>query len=277
MQPLQRPTKVSQTTDRIGLRVLILALCFLWFFALWGKLVQAVAAGFALTLLWNQVIVYGEKRTLAAREQSLRRKIGGQLAVDSLTFQSAQEAAANAAAWIANAVPLDDIELVKDGVLADSEGKRVYIECLRKHPASKASRDDVLSAARNGKSHDAEVVVLCSTCSFAPDAVAYSEELSPRSRLLGRDGLIRLAGVAAPATNEQLQELGARTRGKRFDIEAWKSRILQPGKARRYGAYGLGMFALLLTTRQWVYAIPAVACLALFVFSRRHRTGPLVL
>jgi len=277
MQPLQRPTKVSQILDRIGLRVLILALCFIWFYMLWGRPLQAIFAGLALTLLWNQVIVYGEKRTLAAREQALRRKIGGQLAVDSLMFQSALSAASNAATWISHAVPLDSFEQMKDGVLANSEGKRVYIECMRKHPGSKASRDDVLSAVRNGKAHNAEVVVLCATCSFAPDAIGYSDELTPRTRLLGRDGLIRLAGVSAPATNEQLQELGVQTRGKRFDIAAWKARILQPGKARRYLAYGLGMFLMLILTRQWIFAIPAAVCLALFIFSRRHKIGPLVL
>jgi len=244
---------------------------------LWGKPIQAAAAGVALGLLWNQVIVYGEKRTLSTREQSLRRKIGGQLAVDSLSFQSAVSAASNAATWISHAVPLNDFEQTKDGVLADSEGKRVYIECLRKHPSSKASRDDVLSAVRNGKAHAADVVVLCSTCSFAPDAIAYSDELTPRTHLLGRNGLIRLAGVSAPATNEQLHELGARTRVKRFDVAAWKSRILQPGKAKRYCAYGLGMLLLLIITRQWVFLIPSIACIALFIFSRRHKTGPLVL
>jgi len=273
MQPLERPTRMSGHIDRVGLRVIILALCFAWFYLLWGKPLQAAFAGVALALLWYQAIRYGEQRTLAARETSLRRKIGGQLAVDSLVFQTAYSAASNAANWIAGTLELEDFEQAGDGVLARSGEKRVYIECLQKHPSSKASRDDVLGAAREASALAADVCVLCSTCPFAPEAVTLAEDLNLRTRLVGRDGLITLAGTSAPATNEQLQELGRRERGNRFNINIWKDRVLQPNKARRYGLYGLGMLALLVVTRQWVYAIPAVVCLLLFYASRRRRSG----
>ncbi|MDR1569379.1 MAG: restriction endonuclease [Oscillospiraceae bacterium] len=277
MQPLERPTQISGRIDRVGLRALIFALCFAWFYLLWGKAIQAACAGAALAILWYQAIRYGEQRTLAARETSLRRKIGGQLAVDSLIFQTASNAASNAANWIAHSLPLTDFKQSGDGVIARLGERRVYIECVRKHPSSRVGRDDVLGAVREARALSVDTCVICATCAFAAEAVSLAEDLQPRTRLLGKDALIVLAGAAAPATNEQLQELGRRERGRRFNASAWKARLLQPGKARRYGAYGLGMLVMLVVTRQWVYSIPSVVCLLLFYISRRHKVGSLEL
>ncbi|MDR2504870.1 MAG: hypothetical protein LBD16_02055 [Oscillospiraceae bacterium] len=278
MQPLLRRTKTSGIIDRIGLRVFILALCFIWFYMLWGKPVQSVCAAIGLTLLINLAIMQAEKRTVQKRENSLRQKIGGQLAVDALVYETGKSAANSVAQWISNAVPLEGCEEKESGVYGTLEGKRVYIECMRKHAASKVGKDDVVSIVRTARLLGMDIAVLCCTCQIPPDVAGYADEQAPRVRLISRDMLIRLAGVCAPATDEQLSELGSRTRGKRFDIEAFKQRILEAGKAKRYGLYGLGLFVMFLVTRQWLYAIPAAMCLALFFFSRFHRReGPLTL
>jgi len=274
MQPLERPTPLAGKLDYIGLRLLIFALCFTWFYLLWSRLLPALASGGALALLWCLLIHLGQKRTLAAREISLRRKVGGQLAVDSLVLQNAQSAAANVTTWLSNHLPLEMFEQVADGVLARSDEKRVYVTCLRKHPSSHAERDDVLHAVRAARTYSAEVCVVCATCAFDSDAVLLAEDLQPRTRLLGREGLMRMAGVVTPVTNEQLQELGKLQRTHRFDSAQWKARLIQPGKAKRYGAYGLGMLVMLVLTRQWAYLIPSIACLLLFFFSRRRKEKP---
>ncbi|GHU73653.1 hypothetical protein AGMMS49992_12960 [Clostridia bacterium] len=271
MQPLDHPTPVSGRIDRVGLRLLILALCVGWFYLLWAQPWPALAAGIALAILWMFVIKLGEQRSLAARETSLRRRIGGQIAVDSLILQSAASASANAATWLSELIPLIGFEQADDGVTAQSDGKRVYIVCLRKHGSSKAGRDDVLASVRSAREHGADVCVVCATCPFASEAVLLAEELQPRTRLLGREGLIRIAGVAAPATNEQLRDLGRRARDRRFDPALWKARLLQNGKSKRYGLYGLGMLAMLIVTRHWAYIVPSVLCLLLFYLSRRQK------
>jgi hypothetical protein len=248
---------------------MLLALSVGWFYLLWGKPWPALSAGAALGALWMLAIHLGEKRTLAARETSLRRRIGGQLAVDSLTLQSATSAAANAATWLSGLLPLSDFEQADGGVIARSDDRRVYIQCIRKHASSRAGRDDVLGTVRAAREHGVDVCVVCATCPFASEAVLLAEEVQPRTRLLGREGLIRIAGAAAPATDEQLQELGRRQRKRRFDPSLWKARLLQPGKGKRYGLYGLGMLAMLIMTRHWAYILPSAVCLLLFYLSRR--------
>ncbi|HML46430.1 MAG TPA: hypothetical protein PKE04_06745 [Clostridia bacterium] len=277
MQPLERPTRLSGRLDRIGLRLLILILCVAWFYLLWGRLLQATLAGLALACLWYLTIRLGERRSLATREQSLRRKIGGQLAVDSLILQSAQSAASNAATWLSSCLPMQDFQQVDQGVLTNSEGKSVFIACLQKHPGARASPDDVLHAVRDARGHSADICIVCATCPFSTEAVLLAEDQQPKTRLLGRDKLIQIAGAVTPATNEQLHELGKKQNKARFNAALWKARLIQPGKAKRYGAYGLGMMAMLAVTRQWVYTIPAVACLLLFYLSRRERSRPIEL
>jgi hypothetical protein len=272
MQPLDRRTPASTWIDRVGLRLLILLLSVGWFYLLWAKLWPALLAGGALAALWMLALRLGERRTLASRETSLRRRIGGQIAVDSLVMQSAASAAANTATWLSGLLPLTDFERTADGVLARSDDRQVYIHCIRKHPTSKAGRDDILSCVRAARELSVDVCVVCATCPFAPEAVILAEDMSIRTRLLGREGLIRIAGVAAPATNEQLQELGRRQRDRRFDPNLWKERLLQSGKGKRYGLYGLGMLAMLTVTRHWAYAVPAAVCLLLFYLSRRRKT-----
>ena len=47
-------------------------------------------------------------------------------------------------------------------------------------------------------------------------------------------------------------------------LSALLSDVLAPGRAKRYLWYGLGMAALAILTRQWVYPLPAAVCLVLF-------------
>lgn len=277
MQPLERPTRLAGRLDRIGLRLFILILCVAWFYLLWGRLIPAVLAGLALACLWYLAIRLGERRSLVTREQSLRRKIGGQLAVDSLILQSPQSAASNVATWLSSCLPLHAFQQTEQGVLTSSEDKSVFIACLQKHSGARANPDDVLRAVRDARGLGADVCIVCATCPFSSDAVLLAEDLQPKTRLLGRDGLIGIAGTVAPATNEQLHELGKKQNKARFNAALWKARLIQPGKAKRYGAYGLGMLVMLAVTQQWVYTLPAAACLLLFYLSRRQPSRPIEL
>ncbi|MCL1963458.1 MAG: hypothetical protein FWF69_00145, partial [Firmicutes bacterium] len=101
-------------------------------------------------------------------------------------------------------------------------------------------------------------------------------DITPRPRLLGRDELIKMAGVAAPATDEQLRALGKRRRQK-FRRELWQARILDPGKRRKYLFYGLGLSALYLFTRQVIYVIPGLILLVLFALCRKKRNAKFTL
>lgn len=268
--PLQSPTQLAGRIDRLGLYLLTFLLCFGWFYALFGLVWPALAAGFGLSVLAVRTFQLGEKRTLARREAALRRRIGGEMAVDSLLLQSQENAASNAASWLTQALPLTDFAPRGGGVLARHETGLVYISCVQKHASGTAGCDDVLARVRDARREDADICIVCSTCAFKQDAVMLAEEMTPKTRLLGRDGLIGMAGLSAPATDEQLRTLGKRRR-REFRRELITARLLNPDKKRRYALYGLGLSALYLFTRQVIYVIPAVVCLVLFAFCRRKK------
>jgi len=256
--------------DRLGLYLLSTAACFAWFYFLWGQAVPAMAAGLSLSVLVLRTVSLGEKRTLDRREAALRRRIGGEMAVDSLLLQSAQSATSNAAAWLSQVIALQDFQPKAHGILAKHEAGRVFIACLQRHASSPSDCDDVLACARRARRESADICIVCSTSDFTGQAAALAGDIAPRTRLLGRSGLIEMAGLAAPATDEQLRALGKRQR-KQFRRELWQARILDPGKKRKYLLYGLGLSFLYLLTRQAVYIVPSLVCLALFALCRRKK------
>ncbi len=270
--PLQSPTQLAGRIDRLGLYLFTFLCCFGWFYYLMGHALPALAAGIALSVLILRTIQLGEKRTLARREATLRRRIGGEMAVDSLLLQPTASAASNVAAWLSQAIELTDFQPKAHGLLAQHETGLVWIACLQKHASSSAGCDDVLAAVRNARREGADVCIVCATSGFSQDAALMAEDLMPRTRLLGRDGLIGMAGVSAPATDEQLRTLGTRRRQK-FRRELITARILNPAKKRRYLLYGLGLSLLYLLTGQVLYAIPGIVCLLLFALCRRKKTA----
>lgn len=269
--PLQSPTRLAGRVDRLGLCVFTLLACFAWFYALWGGAVPALAAGLAMSLIVLRTVRLFEKRTLAKREAALRQRIGGEMAVDSLLLQSQASALSNVVAWLSQVLTLTGFQQKAYGMLADNgEAGRVWVACLQRHAATSAGCDDVLECVRGARKENADLCIVCATSGFTAEAAMLAEDLAPRTRLLGREGLINMAGVAAPATDEQLRALGKRRRQK-FRRELWQARVLDPAKKRRYLLYGLGLSALYLMSRQVIYIIPALVCLALFAFCRRKK------
>jgi len=277
VNPLEHPTRLSGKIDRIGLAVMVFGLCFCFFYLFWGSPLPSAAAGGALAMLWLRVIHLARRRKVHIRETVLRRRVGGQAAVDALLLATQQEASDSALRWLAGAgqPPITGAARANGACVALRGGERLYLLCLRKHPASKAGREDVLEALRGAKAADAAVCVLCSTSPFSSEAAQMAEAYQPpqtaRVRLVGRDALIQLAGQACPATDEQMDAMGRRKRRAHFDAKRWRAQLVQPAKAKRYAAYGLGMLAMLLIFRQWIYCIPATVCLALFCLSLREK------
>lgn len=266
--PLQSPTRLAGRIDRLGLCLLLLLLCFAWFYFLWGNVLAGAVSSAAMTVLIQCTIRLGEKRTLSRREDTLRRRIGGEMAVDSLLLQTPVNAASNAAAWLMQTLTLTDFDQREDGILARYDAQSVWIACIQHHPSSPTDCDAVLACIRNARRESADICIICATSDFTQAAVVLSEDVSPRTRLLGRSGLIHMAGIAAPATDEQLRALGKRRRQK-FRRELFQARILDPAKKRRYLLYGIGLSLLYVFMRQLVYIIPAMVCLCLFALCRK--------
>lgn len=262
--PLQSPTKLAGRMDRLGLCLLVLIACFVWFYYLYGSFPAAVLSSAAMTVLILKTIRLGEKRTLHKREKALRRRIGGEMAVDSLMLQTPTSAASNAATWLSQVLTLSDFEPKPDGILATHENETVFITCVQQHASSPTGCDATLACVRNARRENADICIACSTSDFAQEAILLVEDISPKTRLLGRSGLIELAGVTAPASDEQLRALGKR-RQQKFRRELFQARILDPAKKRRYLLYGTVLSLMYLLTRQLVHLIPAMVCLILVV------------
>lgn len=270
--PLASQTRMAGRLNRLGLYMLLALLCCAFFYFLMGHIYPALLAGAALSTLVIYTIRLGEKKTLARRETALRRQIGGEMAVDSLLLQSRRSATSNVTAWLTQVLALDSFQEKANGTIAAHESGRIFITCLQKHPSSKADEDDILCAVRHARREAADICIVCATCDFSAQAAQYAEDLSPRTRLLGRSGLISMAGVAAPADDEQLRTLGKQRRQK-FRREVWQARLFDPAKKRRYMLYGVGLSLMYIFTRQVIYIIPALVCLALFGLCRRKKSA----
>ena len=266
--PLQSPTRLAGRIDRLGLCLLLLLVSFAWFYFSFAAVIPAALSAAAMTVLILQTIRLGEKRTLFKRERELRERIGGEMAVDSLLLQTPVSAASNVAAWLTQTLSLSNFVPKEDGVLAQYEKESVFIACVQRHASAATGCDATLAAIRSARRENADICIACSTSDFSQEAVLLVEDLSPKTRLLGRSGLIHMAGMTAPATDEQLRALGKRRRQK-FKRSLFQARILDPAKKRRYLFYGAGLSLMYLLTRQLIHLIPALVCLILVALCQR--------
>jgi len=268
--PLQSPTRLAGRIDRLGLCLLLLLASFAWFYFAFTALLPAALSAVAMTILILQTIRLFEKRTLTKREKALRQRIGGEMAVDSLLLQTPINAASNVAAWLTQTLSLSDFLPKGDGVLAKYGQDSVFISVIQQHASTAAGCDATLAAIRSARRENADICIICSTSDFSQEALLLVEDLSPKTRLLGRSGLIQMAGVTAPATDEQLRSLGKR-RKQKFRRSLIQARILDPAKKKRYLFYGAGLSLMYLLTRQLIHLIPALVCLILVALCQRKR------
>ena len=98
-----RPLRAA--IDRLGLRLLVLTLSIAWFGHLWGIGMPALLAGAALSIMLCIALSGGYRRHAQKREEALRRRIGGELALESLMLASPREAHFRCALMLAENTP----------------------------------------------------------------------------------------------------------------------------------------------------------------------------
>lgn len=270
MQQYLEKTRLGGTLDSLGLRLLILSCCVLWFVFLWGVTLAALLAGIAFFLLVSLAIRLGKRKTVARREQALRERIGGEMALDALPLTPPRQAHFQASLWLTLAHPLRLERITEDGVLCRLEGELVLVRCLNRHQSIPVSAQDIIEAQRACLSHDAVRCVLCTASPLNSAAQTQLGLAEPPVKVVGKERLIRLAGAASPVTDEQLVALGARKK-RHVAISTWLNHILAPHRSRRYFWYGMGLLLLYYITRLPYYPVPGVLCLSLALLSKiRH-------
>ena len=270
MQQYMEKTKLGGTLDTIGLRLLILTSCVFWFVFLWGLTLAALFAGVAFYLLVSLAIRLGKRKTVARREEALRQRIGGELALEALPLTPPRQAHFQVALWLTLAYPLRLERITEDGVLCRLESDMVLVRCINQHPSLQITAQDIIEAQRAAIHHNAARCVLCTASPLSSTARTQLGMADPPVRIVGKERLVRLAGAAAPVTDSQLVVLGKRKR-RHVGMGIWLNHILAPHRSRRYFWYGIGLLLLYLVTRLPYYPVPAVLCLCLALLSKfRH-------
>ena len=270
MERYLRRNRLSEIMDGLGLCTLLYGLAGLWFTWLWGLNAASILAGAALgTLLWTARAQW-RKRTVNRREKALRSRLGGELMLEAMLMAEPKEAHFRAALLLAEKWPVTMQSVKEEGVLCCQGEETLLIQCIRMPEDGELGTGDLLAAQRAVRRVKADRAVLCVLGKAPPKIVARADMALVPLRIIRRETLLELAGRYAPATDEQLVELGKRKRrpqGSLVDL------VFRRDKARRYHLYGLGMLVLYVVTGMRLYAVPGMTCLTMAVMCRTRRGG----
>lgn len=265
-QYLQR-TYLAGLFNRIGLKVLVFALCGSWFIYLWGWRPSALIAGTALSVLVMMAIRLFNKRTVNLREEELRRRIGGELAVEKLLLSPKRQAHFQAALWLGISYPIRMENAMNDGLICTLDEKRLLVRCILRHESEKIACEEIISLQRAAIKYHADKAVACVTSELTDAAKGYAETAAPPISVVDKKELIRLAGIMLPATNEQLIALG-QSKKRKGSRSMWVAHVLSRHRSKRYFLYGAGLLALYFVTRLPYYPVPGVTLICLSILSR---------
>ncbi len=267
MQKYRPKTPLSSFSDHLLRALFPWAVGLAWFVWLWGVSLPALTAGTALgVMLWLCARLLGKKR-VARREWQMRQVIGGELALEKLLLLPPRHAAFQAALWIGPEAPVVMQKALDWQVTGQLDGKPALVRLIAQHESQPVTVQQIIECLREARQAAADICVLCCTAPLCRDAAAYVETCDMPLRLFDREAMIRFAGLASPATDEDLRRIGRRKR-KRRTIAEWADAMLSPGRARRYFWYGVGLGVLALLTRLPYYPIPAGVCFALYASCR---------
>ncbi|MBQ4580236.1 MAG: hypothetical protein IJA83_06205 [Clostridia bacterium] len=266
MEQYLRRNRLSEALDALGMGALLYLLAAGWFIWLWGLNLPSLLAGAALGTLFWLARSQWRRRTVHRRERALRSRLGGEMLLETMLLSEAKEAHFHAAVLLAEKWPIRMLSVKEEGVLCRQGEETLLIQCIRMPADGELSAGDLLSAQRAVKRLPADKAVLCVLGKVSPKIAARAEEASVPLRIIRRDTLLPLAGQYAPATDEQLIELGKRR--KPAEHGHMLRLIFRPDKARRYHLYGMGMLIIYVLTGSRLYAVPGMACLTMAVMCR---------
>jgi len=267
MEKYHVKTPFAEVSDKV-FRISVSCLIGIgWFVFLWGVTLPALTAGLALgVMLWLCVRQFA-KRSTQKREMLMRRMIGGELALNQLLMEAPRKAAFRCALWLEPAYPLVMSQTVEWGVIGQLNGKKTLLRLIAQHPAEPVTVQQVVECARESKQRQAEHTLLCLTAPAAKEAYPFAAGLDPPMTIIDRAELIRFAGNASPATDEDLRRL-SQSKQKRRSPKEWLAVVLDASRARRYFWYGTGMSVYALLTGNVFYSLPAAICLGLYAGCR---------
>ncbi|MBP3646667.1 MAG: hypothetical protein J6K55_09610 [Clostridia bacterium] len=243
-----------------------------WFIWLWGLRLTSLTAGIALGgLFWLCVRQFGLMST-RKKELQMRRIIGGELALKKLLLLSPRQAGFQTALWIAPRFPIVISQAIDWGVVGTLNEKQTLVRVIAQHESQPVTVQQVVEIVREACQMKIERCLLCLTAPASKEAADYARQSEVSIHIVSRDEMIHLAGFSSPATDEQLIQLRKSKKVRRSRTE-WLQIMLEPGRARRYFWFGIGLSILALLTGQSYYPLPAALCLLLYVLCRIHASA----
>jgi hypothetical protein len=265
-QYLQR-TQLAGVFNRIGAATFIFGLSFMWFIYLWGLQPTALVAGAAFGFLLLLLLRLFNKRTVDIRQMQLRRRIGGEMAVNKLLLLNPGQAHFEVILWLSMAYPLQMEKGTEEGFIALHKNKRLFISAICRHDSEKITCSDLIRIQKASIACGADKAVACITAALNDAAKRYIETATPPVSVIDRKALARLAGIMQPATNEQLVALG-QSKKRRGSKRMWAAHILDASRSKRYLLYGLGLMLLYFLTKLKYYPVPGAALICLAILSK---------
>lgn len=266
MQNYLRRARFSNLVDDVGLRLVLFALGIGWFVYLWGLGVPTILAGLALGMMGQLALQQFRRRTVDRREEALRRRLGGELLLEELLLAPSRQAHFQAAMLLGAKYPLTMERVTEEGMLCRSGDERLLVSCIPLPEGSEVGQGNIIAVQRACRKHGVMRGVACTTGRCSGKVEAWAAEGNIPVRIIRRELLLRLAGHASPATDEQLVELGKRR--KRPAAAGVGRTILRQDKAKTYMIYGVGLMLMYIVTGLKYYPIPGGVCLVLAVLCR---------
>ncbi|MCI6375485.1 MAG: restriction endonuclease [Clostridiales bacterium] len=227
--PFDSKNRLAAMLDRLALRLVLFALCVLYFLRLWKSGPASLLAGIGLFVLVLVTLALLEQRTLTLRDRLLRERAGGMIALEELLLMPSSRAADTVCSLLCSVLDAQPL----GGAKMLYEGETWLVRCAQCVQGSNASEGDVLAAHRARVEADADKCALISTGGFSPAATRAAEWMEPPVRLIGGRQLAQLAGRLHPATDEEIARHARRARVP-FSFARIRALALAPAKLRRY-------------------------------------------
>ena len=124
-------TLFATVMDKLLRAGFALGLGTVWFFSLWGFCFSSLTAGMAFgILIWLCMRRYG-KHFSRRKEQQIRQKIGGELALDRLLLKSNEEALDLLLQWLPRPVIIK--KKFTNGCIGEMEEQTVFVKLIVQH------------------------------------------------------------------------------------------------------------------------------------------------
>lgn len=270
MEQYLRKSTLAGLLNCMGVRVVLMICGIGWFVWLWGVSVPSLLAGCALGILL--VMAVNRLRAHAAddRGETIRRQIGGEMALENLVMMPPAQVHRQAAQWLQMRYPLVVQSVDEHGARCQYDHETLLIQCTARPGACEIGCMDAVALQRACHACHADRGVLCLTGKPDKRLTAYVENSEVPIRLISRETMLMLAGQASPATDEQLLALKQRKERRAAAHGAMKV-LLHPSKAKRYMGYGMGLMLMYILTGVRWYPIPGALCMGMAVLCRCSR------